>query len=46
MARKKKRMTSEVRREWEVRSEKTLRMLRERIDYYERRLQDADRADG
>jgi hypothetical protein len=39
-------MTPEARREWEARSEKTLRMLRERIDYYERRLQDGGHAAG
>jgi hypothetical protein len=42
MARKRKKMTPEQRAEWEARSEKTLRMLRERIDYYERKLRSAD----
>jgi len=46
MARKKKRMTPEARAEWEARSEKTLRMLRERIEYYERRLRAADESSG
>ena len=35
---KKKRLSPEARAEWEARSEKTLRMLRERIDYYEQKL--------
>jgi hypothetical protein len=35
---KKKKMTAEERAEWEARTEKTLRMLQERIDYYEKTL--------
>lgn len=45
MARKRKKMTAEQRAEWEARSEKTLRMLRERIEHYERRLR-AGRSDS
>jgi hypothetical protein len=39
--RKKRKLTPEERAEWEARSEKTLRMLRERIEYYERRAKTA-----
>ena len=35
---KKKKMTAEERAEWEARTETTLRMLQERIDYYEKKL--------
>jgi hypothetical protein len=35
---KRKKWTAEERAEWEARSEKTLRMLQERIDYYEAKI--------
>jgi len=41
MAKKRKKMTPEERAEWEARSEKTLRMLKERIDYYDAKLKAA-----
>ena len=38
MAKKRKKMTAEEWAAWEERSEKTLRMLQERIDYYEAKI--------
>ena len=38
MAKKRNKMTPEERAAWEARSEKTLRMLQERIDYYEAKI--------
>ena len=38
MGKKRKKMTPEERAEWEARTEETLRMLQERIDYYEKKL--------
>jgi hypothetical protein len=38
MGKKRKKMTAEERAAFEERSERTLRMLQERIDYYEAKL--------
>ncbi len=39
MAKKRKKMTPEERAAWEARHEEILRMLQERIDYYEAKIQ-------
>ena len=42
MAKKRKKMTPEERAEWEARHERTMSMLRERIDYYEARIREKE----
>jgi hypothetical protein len=45
MAKKRKKWTPEERAEWEARSQRTLAMLQERIDYYEAKIKAAEEAD-